>query len=127
MNLREKGGKDAEGLTADAGDAPPRGIRPGGKLHKLDHIPLRVPGFASGFRQIALLIGGAAGFPENYIWQFDEVYSPILAELGRDVLEYATAFPIRTHPVVDGSVAIPLGEDPVLIETSSQVTCQGAQ
>jgi len=29
-----------------------------------------------------VLIGGATGFPYNYIWEFDQFYAPILAELG---------------------------------------------
>lgn len=42
------------------------------------------------------------------------------AEIGRDVTDYATAFAVTTYPVSDGSVTIPLGEDPLLIEVEEQ-------
>ena len=38
------------------------------------------------------------------------------ADTGQDVTDYATAFPVTVYPVSDGSIIIPLGEDPVLVE-----------
>jgi len=46
-----------------------------------------------------VLIGGAAGFPENYLRQFDEVYGPILAELGG---EYIDVFDFHWYGTADG-------------------------
>jgi hypothetical protein len=38
------------------------------------------------------------------------------AALGRDVADYTTAFDVVVYPVTSGSVTVPLGEDPVIIE-----------
>jgi len=46
-----------------------------------------------------VLIGGSAGFPENYIQGFDEVYGPILSELaGR----YVDVFDFHWYGTADG-------------------------
>jgi predicted esterase len=38
------------------------------------------------------------------------------ADTGQEVTDYATAFSVATYPVSGGSVTIPVGEDPVLVE-----------
>ncbi|MFQ5595632.1 MAG: hypothetical protein ACE5HA_15915, partial [Anaerolineae bacterium] len=46
------------------------------------------------------------------------------ADTGQEVTDYATAFSVATYPVSDGSVTIPVGEDPVLVEETAPPASQ---
>jgi len=46
-----------------------------------------------------VLIGGSAGFPENYVQEFYEVYGPILSELAG---QYVDAFDFHWYGTADG-------------------------
>ncbi len=90
---------DMPGLTSpikhwQVGNEPHAGLSGFAQLQRITYQAIK-----EACPDCTVLIGGAAGFPDNYVRQFDAVYGPILAELTG---QYVDAFDFHWYGTASG-------------------------